>query len=134
MQLTIDLPGKLEPMTITGPGERNLKILRETLGVTLTSRSGKLKLSGETGSVGLAAGVLEKLRLAAEGGKPMSRAQLLDEITSAASRSEQEQNRARRAELEADPDQIESVLRDGAQRAESVMRPVVARVRDAVGL
>ena len=96
MQLTIDLPPKLEPMTITGPGERNLKILRETLGVTLTSRGGRLKLSGDTGSVGLAAGVIEKLRDAAEGGKPLGRAQLLDEITAAASRSEQEQARARR--------------------------------------
>ena len=42
--------------------------------------------------------------------------------------------RARRAELEADPDQVESVLRDGARHAESVMRPVVARIRQAIGL
>lgn len=42
--------------------------------------------------------------------------------------------RARRAELESDPDRVEAVLRAGAARAEAVIRPVVERVRRAVGL
>jgi tryptophanyl-tRNA synthetase len=42
--------------------------------------------------------------------------------------------RARRAELAADPAYIDSVLRDGAQRASAVAEPIMERVRRAVGL
>ena len=42
--------------------------------------------------------------------------------------------RARRAELAADPEIVDRVLSDGAQRAESVANPVMARIRSAVGL
>jgi tryptophanyl-tRNA synthetase len=42
--------------------------------------------------------------------------------------------RDRRAELEANPDEVEDVLRDGAKRARAAMEPVVAAAREAVGL
>jgi len=42
--------------------------------------------------------------------------------------------RARRAELAANPDQIEAVLRDGAERARSVASVVLKRARKASGL
>jgi tryptophanyl-tRNA synthetase len=42
--------------------------------------------------------------------------------------------RAKRAELAADPGYVESVLRSGAQRAGATARPVMDRVRQAVGL
>ena len=42
--------------------------------------------------------------------------------------------RARREKLEADPDYVEEVLRDGADRARAVAREVMADVRDACGL
>ena len=42
--------------------------------------------------------------------------------------------RARREKLEADPDYVEDVLRDGANRARAVAREVMADVRDACGL
>ncbi len=44
------------------------------------------------------------------------------------------QQRARRAELEADPGYIDSVLADGAQRAGALAEQVMKRVRSAVGL
>jgi len=37
-------------------------------------------------------------------------------------------------ELAADPEIVDRVLSDGAQRAESVANPVMARIRSAVGL
>jgi len=42
--------------------------------------------------------------------------------------------RARRAELAADPEVVNRVLSDGAQRAEAVANPVMARIRRAIGL
>jgi tryptophanyl-tRNA synthetase len=42
--------------------------------------------------------------------------------------------RARRAELLANPDYVDNVLRDGAERARSVAGPVIARARRAAGL
>lgn len=42
--------------------------------------------------------------------------------------------RQRRAELAADPERVEAILRDGAERARRVARPVLARARAAAGL
>jgi tryptophanyl-tRNA synthetase len=42
--------------------------------------------------------------------------------------------RARRAELLANPDYVDNVLKDGAERARAVAAPVVARARRAAGL
>jgi tryptophanyl-tRNA synthetase len=42
--------------------------------------------------------------------------------------------RERRAELERNPDQVEAVLRDGAARAHTAMKPVLSAARRAVGL
>jgi tryptophanyl-tRNA synthetase len=42
--------------------------------------------------------------------------------------------RARRAELAANPDHVEAVLREGAERARKVAREVLGRVRRASGL
>jgi tryptophanyl-tRNA synthetase len=42
--------------------------------------------------------------------------------------------RAKRAELARDPRLVESVLRDGASRARALAEPLMARVRQAVGL
>ncbi len=44
------------------------------------------------------------------------------------------QQRSRRAELIANPDTVSTVLAEGAERACSVARPVLQRVRQAVGL
>ncbi len=42
--------------------------------------------------------------------------------------------RARRAELEADPDRVEDILADGAKQARAAAAQVMARVREACGL
>jgi len=42
--------------------------------------------------------------------------------------------RARRAQLEARPDEVEDILRDGAARARAAMQPVLSAARQAIGL
>ncbi len=86
MELTIELSDGPVRIGVTGPGERNLKLLREALGVTVIARNRSIKLSGETRVVSQASAVLERLTEAAEQGRPLSRQELLDELSSIASR------------------------------------------------
>ncbi|MEM6260394.1 MAG: PhoH family protein [Planctomycetota bacterium] len=80
MELTIKLPEGAERYGVTGPAERNLKIIREALGVTINARSEALKLSGKSAAVGQAAHVIERLNEAARHDNPLTRQQLLDAI------------------------------------------------------
>ena len=83
MELTITLPGGDERLGITGAQDRNLKIIRESLGVSLTARSSTLRLTGDSAAVGQAAQVLEMLGAAARKGRPMNKTQLLNAIANA---------------------------------------------------
>ena len=80
MELTIQLPEGAERYGVTGPAERNLKIIREALGVTINARSEALKLTGKSDAVGQAAHVIERLNEAARHDSPLTRQQLLDAI------------------------------------------------------
>ena len=80
MELTISLPHGDERLAMTGAAERNLKIIRETLGVNIAARDGSLRLSGESKAVGQAARVLERLSDAARQQTPLDRQALLDMI------------------------------------------------------
>ncbi len=82
MELTIQLPEDDRRVGITGSAERNLKILRETLGVTITERNAALRIRGESSAVGRAAHILERLHEAAKNHKPFTRQDLLETITS----------------------------------------------------
>ena len=81
MELTIRLPHGEQRLGVTGAGERNLKIIRETLGVKITARNGSLRLSGGSDAVGRAADVIERLGDAARNEEPMDRQTLLETIT-----------------------------------------------------
>jgi len=85
MELTIKIPDGAERLGVTGPSERNLKIIREALGVTINARSEALKLSGRSDAVGQAAHVIERLSEAARHDSPMTRQQLLDAIAAISS-------------------------------------------------
>ena len=87
MELTISLPEGDERIALVGAAERNLKIIRESLGVTITARNGDLKVSGESHSVGRAANVLEALGEAARRHRIIERQQLLDLIANSNRRS-----------------------------------------------
>ena len=84
MELTVQLPEADQRLAVTGPAERNLKIIREALGVRLSARNGTLRLTGESRAVGQAAVVVERLAEAARAGKPMGREQLLEAVSTAA--------------------------------------------------
>lgn len=78
MELTITLPEGEQRVAVTGPAERNLKIIREALGVRVAARDGSLRLSGEGEVVERAAHIIEKLGDAARRNKTLDRQQLLD--------------------------------------------------------
>ena len=80
MELTIRLPHGEQRMAVTGTAERNLKIIRESLGVSVSARNGSLRVSGDSTAVGRAAHVIEQLGEAARSDKPMTRQQLLEAI------------------------------------------------------
>ncbi len=82
MELTIRLPQGDQRLAMTGVAERNLKIIRESLGVWLAARNGTLTISGDGQAVGKAACVLERLSQAAKKQRPLSRQELLDTIAS----------------------------------------------------
>lgn len=85
MELTIELPTGEQRVGVTGPAERNLKIIRETLGVRLTARNGALTIYGDDEAVGQAARVVERLSEAAMRDEPMTRKQLVDAIVTVTS-------------------------------------------------
>lgn len=78
--MTLRLPHGQDRVPVTGSAERNLKIIRETLGVNITARNGSLRITGDSTPVGQAAHVIEKLVEAAENDQPLSRPQLLEVI------------------------------------------------------
>lgn len=88
MEMTIQLPTGPERLSVTGPAERNLKILRESMNIRIAARDASLKLSGDNREVGQAAYVLELLTEAAQSGTPMTREQLLQTIADVGSRND----------------------------------------------
>lgn len=105
-----------------GLGDRNLKILRETLGVSVTARESVVHISGEPASVQAARDVLNRLNDAAGRQVHYSRQQVLDLIARAMHAVRTPQHRTGVSADEApDPawdDQLE-VYADG--------RPIVAK-------
>ncbi len=85
MDITIELPVGEQRVGVTGAAERNLKIIRETLGVHITARNGTLTIRGDDLSVSQASRVIERLTDTAQRGEPMTRKQLVDAIVTATS-------------------------------------------------
>ena len=88
VDVTIRLPDNIDRISLFGPAERNLKVLREALGVRVAARDGVVQLSGDRGSVTVARGVLDRLATAATLGKSPSRQQVLDMIVETARQAE----------------------------------------------
>ena len=80
LEREIKLPEGAERVGVTGPAERNLKIIRESLGVRLTERGARVRITGERGAVLQAARLMEQLIDAARNHRPMSRQQLLEAV------------------------------------------------------
>ena len=80
MELTITLPDGDQRLALVGSNERNLKIIREALGVAIVARNGTLRLSGDSDAVGRAAAVIEALADAARSHRSLDRQQVLDMV------------------------------------------------------
>jgi len=81
VEVTIQVPLGSDRVGVLGSSERNLKMIRETLGVTITARDGHVHLQGDRKAVSIARGVLERLGAAA-GRDQLSREQVLSLISS----------------------------------------------------
>jgi phosphate starvation-inducible PhoH-like protein len=79
------MPAGSDRVGVLGEGERNLKLLREALGVDVTSRDGVVLVRGERGPVTVAQRVLGRLGAAARQSRPMNRREVLGCITDEAS-------------------------------------------------
>ncbi len=97
MELTIQLPDAADPVAVLGPADRNLKLVREALGVSAVMRDRSLRLSGEGLAVNRAAEVFAELTDTARTGQTMSRGDLLAMLNRVAG--------DRSISLAADPDQ-----------------------------
>jgi phosphate starvation-inducible PhoH-like protein len=85
VEVTVKVPQGAERVTMLGIGDRNLKIIRETLGVKVAAREGTVLVTGESEPVAAAREVLETLGDAAERQVHMSRQQVLDLVARAMS-------------------------------------------------
>src|SRR5881394_3810967 len=79
VEITVKVPGGAERVSVVGSAERNLKMIREGLGVGVTAREGRVHLSGNRGAVVAARRVIERLSEAAAI-EPLDRQQVLDLI------------------------------------------------------
>jgi len=51
VEVTIGVPQEIERVALFGPAERNLKMIRESLGVSIAARDRVLRVRGDVGSV-----------------------------------------------------------------------------------
>jgi phosphate starvation-inducible protein PhoH and related proteins len=94
VEVTVQVPLGPDRVGIVGAAERNLKMIREALGVSITSREGSVRLSGERGAVSVARNVLERLETSREQG--LSREQVLGVIADESERYKSGRSRSGR--------------------------------------
>ncbi len=87
MEITLQLPEGQARVAMVGSAERHLKLLRESLGISVWARDSELHISGESRLVGQATWVLEQLSGAAAKGRSLNRTQVLDLIAAAGKQS-----------------------------------------------
>ncbi|MEM9373142.1 MAG: PhoH family protein [Planctomycetota bacterium] len=87
MELNIDMPSGAGSVAVTGSGERNLKLIREALGVSVSTSHGAIRVVGDEPELGVARRVLEEVSRRARSGKAVTRQDMLDLISSEATRA-----------------------------------------------
>ncbi len=88
MELSIKVPHGPGRTNVLGAGDRNLKLIREALGVRMVTRDGTIRLMGDRANVLAARDVLRALNEAAVGGSVLNRQQVHDLIGSALATAE----------------------------------------------
>lgn len=79
-EVTIRVPHEVDRVTVFGVAERNLKMIREALGVNIAARDDGVRVRGEDVDVEAARRVLERLVTSTSRGLDLSRQQVLDAI------------------------------------------------------
>lgn len=80
MEVIVRVPSGADRVDVVGSGERNLKMIREALGVSVSSREGAVSLRGEPAAVDTARRVLERLGAAARHSRNLTRGDVLNLI------------------------------------------------------
>tara|TARA_Y100001933_G_scaffold197707_1_gene198415 strand:- start:370 stop:1521 length:1152 start_codon:yes stop_codon:yes gene_type:complete len=84
--VTIRIPQGTDRVAVVGPAERNLKMLRESLGLSISARDGVIRAEGDRDNAFVAQSVLRRLIRGAA--NPPSRAEMLSLIAEEAERAE----------------------------------------------
>jgi phosphate starvation-inducible PhoH-like protein len=81
LDLTLNIPEGHLAVAVVGPAERNLKLIREALGVSVSARNGTVRITGDQPEITIARNVMEQLTRQARSESPMTRDQVLGLIT-----------------------------------------------------
>ena len=85
MELTLTIDGPSDHrLALFGPADKNLRVLRDALGVKVYARDSTLKLVGDTEAVGRAATVIERLQDRTRKGRHLSEADIVDALSEVA--------------------------------------------------
>jgi phosphate starvation-inducible protein PhoH and related proteins len=84
VEFTITVPRGADRVTLLGSADRNLKMIREALGVNISARNDTVEVSGREKAVVVARRVFDELSEAAQHHHHLSRKQVLDLISVAA--------------------------------------------------
>ncbi len=83
VEATIQVPQHVDRVALFGAAERNLKMIREALGVNLTARDSTVHIRGDAPNVAAARMVFDKILAACARRHTMSRQEVLDAIAQA---------------------------------------------------
>lgn len=81
MDVTVRIPVLGDWVGAAGPADRNLKLIREALGVSIAARDGVVQLTGTESGVAAATAVIEKLGEQSEHHRLLDRQQVLELIS-----------------------------------------------------
>lgn len=95
MEISIAMPTGHDSIGVTGSGERNLKLIREALGVSVSVRDGQILLRGEEPGLGVGKRVLDEIGRRAKAGVGLSREEVLGLIADESGRARREVGRGR---------------------------------------
>ena len=84
MELTVTLEDPQKLQALFGPADRNLKMIREALGVQLFARGSQIKLTGASANVSKAAVVLQELQRSLRRGGQITADSVAEALSSAA--------------------------------------------------
>lgn len=95
LEVTIHMPSGHDSVGVTGSGERNLKLIREALGVAVSNRDGVIRVRGDEPALGIARRVLDEVARRAKAGAPVSREEMLGLISAESGRTRESGMRGR---------------------------------------